>query len=346
MFDVGTKRELFKLYSENFHNLIYQIAKNEGENFDEEKLKLVFPKMKETIKLKNFNVFKCPLCGRYFATDEPDEVDFNDFTLTVEHVPPECMGNLIKTMTCKDCNNYLGSFEGKLEKSLRRKDRWEEDNITRGRVSFGNRDKEIGIEAKFTDEGPIHLNTVEEISNKDAIEELTEKISDGFDFSLHTFIPEVDERKLIAVLYKNALLTAFYVFGYAYPKSASVQKVKTQILNPEKEIIPTKGIAVLNNISKEFSYPLIGWSNVPVKALYVTFPLEVEDNKKFYTVPLPGPGPEENFKKFTSEIDSRTSGEEVNFKLHLPYEVPAGNTLELVKDLGTKVVYRFWQEIA
>lgn len=343
---MGIKKELFYLYSENLYDVAYQFVKEKTEeDFDKDELVLVFPDEEEEIPLKNYKVFRCPLCRRYFATDEPEEVNVSELNLTVEHVPPECMGDLIKTMTCKDCNNYLGSFEGKLEKSLRRKNKWEEDNTTKGRVSFGDRDKEIGIEVKFTDEGPIRLDTIEEISNEEAIGELTDSISNGFDFTLHTYIPEVDGRKLLAVLYKNALLTAFYVFGYSYTESESVQKVKTQILNPEEKIIPTKGIAVLNNISEKLSYPLIGWSKEPVRALYVTFPLVVEGNKRFYTVPLPGPGPEEIFVEFISEINNRSSGEEVNFKLRFPYEVPAGDTLELVRDLGTKVVYRFWQEV-
>lgn len=344
---MGIKRKLFDLYAENFYDLVCQFAKERvEENFNKDKLTLVFPEVKESIQVKDNNVFRCPLCKRNFATKKPEgKIDFEEFGLTVEHVPPKCMGDLLKTMTCEDCNSYIGSFEGKVEKTFRRKYKWEEENSTTGRVSFGDREKEIGINFKLTDKGKFQLDTLEEASNEEATEELMDMISDGFDFTIHAHIPKIDKRKLLVVLYKTALLVAFYVFGYAYTESPSVQEVRTQILNPEEKIIPIKGIARLNKISEEFSYPLIGWSKRPVKALYVTFPLEVEDDRKLYTVPLPGPGSEEIFDNFISKLNSRSPGKEVDFKLRYSYEVPVGNSLELVEDMGTRSVYRFWHEI-
>lgn len=343
---MGIKNELFKIYSKNFYELARQFAKTKlGGNFNENKMRLFNSKTEESVQIKENNIFQCPLCGRYFPTGEGEEIDFNALGLTVEHVPSETMGSLIKTMTCKPCNNFFGSLEGTLEKTLEKKYMWEEEGVTKARLSFKDREKEIGLDVKFNEGEAIHLEAIEEISNKKAIEEMMDKISEGFNFTLHAYLPDVDKRKRTAVLYKNALLIAFYVFGYGYTESPSLQKLRTQILNPEEEIIPAKGTIALNNISEGCNYPLIGWSKQPVKALYVTFPLEIKGDRKLYTVPLPGPGPEEVFDSFISKLSSRTSGEEVNFKLHFPYEVPTGNSLELVKDLGTKVVYRFWQEM-
>lgn len=51
----------------------------------------------------------CPICCRIFDERAIRKDASDDYCLTLEHSPPEKIGGTVLTLTCKRCNNMLGS---------------------------------------------------------------------------------------------------------------------------------------------------------------------------------------------------------------------------------------------
>lgn len=64
----------------------------------------VYNKSLITIRPKIGETFICPICLQEFGRNTIDNGD-----LTIEHIPPQSIGSSIETMTCRTCNNKIGS---------------------------------------------------------------------------------------------------------------------------------------------------------------------------------------------------------------------------------------------
>lgn len=75
-------------------------------------LNLIDPKIGES--------FVCPICLNKFSRNAIDRR-----SLSLEHVPPKCIGHSIVTMTCTECNNSVGNhLQNQMKNYVRKKELW------------------------------------------------------------------------------------------------------------------------------------------------------------------------------------------------------------------------------
>lgn len=137
---------------------------------------------------------------------------------------------------------------------------------------------------KFLENRKYNYNAYDPFDNDDLLNSGT---SWEMNFSFSPNLPG-DERLSEIALLKIAYLIAFQKFGYSFLINPHLYKVREQILNPEKDILPK-----LLGIKYEFPEVAVGINiiNKPVElqCYLIVFKLTTKCKVRQYAIALPGP---------------------------------------------------------
>lgn len=183
--------------------------------------------------------FLCPLCLKWFDQNKFSEV-------TIEHVPPSNAGALIKTLTCRECNNSAG---GQIDNHLHRfvKKNIEFDSEQKGasvNVRLKKRGKVVNGRLVWTGKKKFDLILDKRQANPNDFADFTVDMTKGNVIETELVVKELpDEAKTTLSILRSAYLLAFHQLGYSFIlNNPNLQMIREQIANPDNEQIPLKNI--------------------------------------------------------------------------------------------------------
>lgn len=329
------RKFLFKIYSDSFQYIV-----------DNSNLKGKFD--------KGYG-YHCPLCTEHFNKE-----DLDNKLLTLEHNPPKSLGGKGTILTCKKCNSKAGhSLDTEILNALKEIDAYGFKPNSEFRTKFFNDSTgDHGVNAKLSVDknGELTIRIDDDINNprisKKFIENATHKyvnpvFADDIrmagwhkEVSFKYPIPDPRDEKILQIaLLKIAYLIAFEKLGYIFLFSKSIQIVRDQLNNPDKEIIkppfwikydfPDENLGV-NIITKPKK----------LKSLLIVFDLKTKSDKYRFAVVLPGLGSDDD--KIYDILPDELTGKgnidgEINNYINSNYNI---------KDLDkTFHLVHYWEEI-
>jgi hypothetical protein len=177
------------------------------------------------------DAYICPACKRIFVEEDLNQSLSNP--LTLEHVGLSALNDNRCVLTCKKCNNNLGSkLDSKVVKELYKS----HSSKFRGRWSFG--DINPRFEAEFKD-GKLYLKPA--IIN---LEEQLLRLDTTTEFTLHIEPANTGEEDLRNGLMRIAFLRMFYHFGYDFLLSPSTEFIRRHMTTGEN-VVPNKSCGLV-----------------------------------------------------------------------------------------------------
>jgi hypothetical protein len=280
------KRKIFKLFSQN----------------------LEWIKEHPSIEFKpDFsNGYICPLCFNVFFEKDLDNTLKN--YLTLEDIPPKSLGGKPLTLTCKSCNSVCGhnldvhllnklldlDSRGFLPNSKTKVTLELNGNKVNGQIEIAS-DGGMEIDIQTKNSNPIEANQF--IEDLNPLKETKKKISylDKIfenQFQSPTFNVKfqriADERKVEVALLRIAYLIAYSTFGNGFYLNSGLYKVREQILNPSKEILP-KVFWIDYEFPKEMEGINIITSPKELQCFLIIFSLKTKSKVRQFAIVLPGP---------------------------------------------------------
>lgn len=255
-----------------------------------------------SVDLKYEKAYICPLCLNQFSIADLDCATSNN-CLTEEDAPPYSLGGSRIALTCKKCNSECGH---KIDFHLKELIETEENaKFVKGSIQAGFIDfNGIPITVQITSDGDGILQAIHAKSsnNPSVLNEFIRTIKTD---ELIDFIPRkgrVDIKKVNYALLKTNYIITFSKFGYIFLLDKAYDKIREQILNPEKEIIKFN-LAIYNAHLKDH----IGTNYVldkGIKSIFNIFNLKTKLTSKVFGAFLPIPIIP--IDVFVSEMEKRT----------------------------------------
>jgi hypothetical protein len=222
-------------------------------------------------------VYACPICTDEFTRIDAERGEL----LTLEDVPPKSVGGKPLCLTCRTCNNTAGSVLDAALADLAEHRRMKEAvYLRRGEYSGPVQFTAGGIETNAilkVDESGITIEVSEERNKptrfKAQINHLAEydrTREPGVTWHISGTNRAGGRRVFVSIL-RAAYLAAFSFFGYRFAAAPAVNVVRSQILDPNVEIVP-RGAIILADRDDLASHPAIGFLTSPVPGVVVYFP--------------------------------------------------------------------------
>jgi len=232
--------------------------------------------------------FGCPLCTKHFGI--PPNTPIKEI-VAPDHIVPKALGGTLTTLTCRKCNDTVGS---RLEKHLIQ------------RVLVSNRKRPIKIRVKVggaeqgaelhgpiptTGETPVFvIKGVRQWSDEREVEKIIQALKDGAKTIHFTGNLGFARQRSDLALLRAAYLMMFRTFGYSYVLDSSATAVRAQLDNP-RNIMP-----ILSGIMWSVPEPAPAETHVaivtepePCRCFLVLLELH-RDPRQVAGVVLPGPG--------------------------------------------------------
>lgn len=220
----------------------------------------------------------------------------------------------------------------------------DEEGKAIGRISFGDREEEIAVEASLNGSRVDYwIIRDESRSNLNAIPKFFDHLKEKGEHRVsHRIYTDLTSEQRTA-LYKSAYLTMFYAFGYPYILGSSTDPLEEQINNSDQEVIPDIGVIPMSGVPEVFHPPTISLLIDPIKAYYVFLPIEVEGTSKFYGLILPGP--KEDPDVFVDKLENLSyKSLQANSSFEGFYNVPKRSTLALTEGFGVAAAHVLWNQ--
>lgn len=212
------------------------------------------------------NQFLCPLCRELFT-----KLDLDNNEITEAHIIPKSVGGRLSTITCKKCNNDLGTRYDRHIKLLKNLYDWKDGKAVDGCDIIYNNEiiptyANIDLRNK---RGPtmIFRPVAEKEPNYPkflnfATAETDGKANfDGLKFDIKRK-GNPDLGKLNMSFLHSALLMMFHYFGYEYILSNNIDNVR-RILNDTNSDKYTNIVSFYRGVSFRHPLPAIGVLNEP-----------------------------------------------------------------------------------
>lgn len=278
--------------------------------------------------------YVCPICFNVFDKSYLNKEVENP--LTLEDVPPKSLGGKPIILTCKECNSFCGH---ELDVHLtNRLIEWDVQHFmpnSRHKTIFEKNGHKMRGLIEVDEEGTVKLDLKDEWSDPKEKEKFIKEVfpskvyrnsafnlldnQKGFktnEFSIQFPSKSVERRVEIALL-KSAYLFAFAKFGYSFLINGGLYKVREQILNPDKEILPK--ILWLNHDFPEKALGLnIISSPKELRCFLIYFELKTKSQKYKFAIVLPGPN-EPGIEVYNNLEERITKGKSLSCRLeHIP----------------------------
>jgi hypothetical protein len=192
----------------------------------------------EIISDGKYKGFACPLCRKLFCINQMDK-------LTIEHSIPKAVGGKPGTLTCKECNNKLGSeIDASLATSLKMEQFFDGSLGSDVRHQLHTPTGKATVNISLSRDGIELVMDVEMLpkhSNPQQYRNAQKDLGKGGPIMVGCDIDNTkhfDEYKANLALLKAAYLRMFEFFGYGYICSQSADKVLKTIVDPNNNCLP------------------------------------------------------------------------------------------------------------
>lgn len=255
------------------------------------------------------NVYVCPICLNIFL-----ETDLNTtlpIHLTLEDIPPASLGGKPLVLTCNECNSRSGSgldkhllnillendFSSCFPHAEIRASFELNGNIVNGMVKI-DKERKISIISNSKSSNPKNLIDFSKAINPSGI--LQNNFSDFNNPFKQTFgkphetkilikpHKKTETRRAEIALLRIGYLLAFATFGNSFLLNNGLGKIREQILNPDKNIMP-KVFWIKYEFSKEFEGVNIITSPKELQSFLIIFSLSTKSCNRQYSIVIPGP---------------------------------------------------------
>lgn len=253
------------------------------------------------IDLKYENTYICPLCLNQFSEDDLISNKTKNY-LTEEDAPPASLGGSRIALTCKKCNSECGhKIDYQLKELIEHEEnsRFIKGTIQRGTIEHEG--KPVTVEMSSEGNGVIRAVHDEKRNNPAIFKKFIKKLKKGWLLDFKPKAHRLDNDKINYAFYKTNYIIAFSKFGYIFLLDDAYNKLREQILNPEKKLI-NYNFAIHNpHLSHHIGTHYILDSEI--KAIFNIFNLKTKLTEKAYGAFLPIP--KISFDKFVEEMENK-----------------------------------------
>lgn len=249
------------------------------------------------------DVILCPLCLRSF-NEQAISSQNDDAALSEEHIIPGEVGGKWVTVTCKRCNNSLGSsVDSHLGKKLR--DQAGAEGKKKFRIALNIGDAILNCDIRWPKDPSetIIMEAVGRSSNPAHVQKAIQYLQSGVDtIGMKLREQAIGYRYKVALL-KIAYLGLFNHFGYRYILNSRLDPIRKQICNYQVKQSFLDDIAYSIDPSQALPTPFVVVPNCrilssPSCLVLIRLSGEVVRNEAVF-MPLPIAGSENMFNELT-----------------------------------------------
>ena len=229
----------------------------------------------------------CPICLEQFSKDDLEADDSKNF-LTEEDAPPASLGGSRIALTCKRCNSKCGhSIDYQLKELIEHE---ENRNFIKGTIQKGTVDfegKPITVQMESNGKGLLQAVHDEKKNNPAYFKRYINSIQKGEILHFKPKKHRLDSKKINYGFLKTNYIITFSKFGYIFLLDNAYDRIREQILEPEKDIIEYN-LTIHNAHLKDH----IGTHYIldnEIKAIFNIFKLKTKLSEKTYGSFLPIP---------------------------------------------------------
>jgi hypothetical protein len=300
----------------------------------------------------------CPLCFEVFFEKDLDDKLKNH--LTLEDMPPKSLGGKPLALTCKSCNNKSGhELDVHLLKKLLAIDVKSFLPNSKAETTFELNGNKVNGILEIDEKGTLKLNLQTNRSNPT---QSSQFMNDMFlprtiynpifypkkifedPYKSPTFQMQIkdtaNERRAEVALLRIGYLLAFATLGNGFLINSGLYKVREQILNPDKEILPR-----VFWLKYQFPQELEGINIISLpkelQSFLVVFNLKTASQTRQIAIVLPGASAP-SIKVYDYILEKLCVGDGTTFQNCMLEHIPQKNYLEK-KEL-TFAGNMYWQE--
>ena len=304
------------------------------------------------------NGYICPLCFETFF-----EKDLNptlDNHLTLEDIPPKSLGGKPMALTCKKCNSTSGhELDIHLLNNLLETDSKQFLPHSRTKATFELNGNKVNGFLSVDEKGKLTIDLQTKRSNPDQAKKFKSDLipprtiynpifylDKMFDSGLKTPTFQMklnelsNERRAEIALLRVAYLIAYATLGNGFLINGGLFKVREQLLNPDKEILP-KVFWLKYDFPKEMEGVNIITVPKELRCFLIIFSLRTKSSSRQFGIALPGPG-EPGIKVYDFITNELCKGDGTTFLNIMSEHIPEENYL---KDKNYAFIGNwYWQE--
>jgi hypothetical protein len=252
------------------------------------------------------NGYICPLCFELFFEKDLN-VKLPNY-LTLEDIPPKSLGGRPMALTCKKCNSRSGhELDGHLLKKLLENDAQLLLPNSKSKTVFSIDGNKLNGSIATDEKGVLGINLEAKNSNPSQGENFMRDLFPPRTIYSPLFFPDrvfedeyqtakfniqfrtySNERRAEIALLRIAYLIAFSSFGYGFLINRGLYKIREQILNPDKNILPT-AFWIKYDFPKENEGINIVALPKELQCYLVIFTLQTNSLARQFAIALPGP---------------------------------------------------------
>lgn len=306
------------------------------------------------------NGYICPICLNVFFKTDLESSAANP--LTFEDIPPAALGGKPLALTCKKCNSESGhKLDGHLIKRLLEADSVSMLPNSNAKATFEKNGHKINGTFAVTGENIFKLNFYTGNSNPIQVRQFMQDFAASqtmlsplfhmkelFDadniknshLAMHIKIASNERRAEIALL-RIGYLLAFAKMGNGFLINGGLFKVREQILNPDKIILP-------NPFWLKYEFPKkMEGVNIVVKprelqCFLVIFSVKTDSRSRQFAIALPGPS-NPGIKVYDFIKNELCVGDGSKMLNTLIVKIPPGDYLHKKED--TFISNNYWQRV-
>ncbi|WP_315263943.1 hypothetical protein [Tannerella forsythia] len=255
-----------------------------------------------SFELKYSKTYICPLCLNQFSETDLD-CSKSENCLTEEDAPPASLGGSRIALTCKKCNSECGhKIDFHLNEFIQEEEKSEfvPGSIQKGTIFFNG--CPITTQRISLGNGEFKLAHSEKQNNPKIFQKYIKSFKANKPIKFEPTRNRVNINKVNYALLKTNYIITFSKFGYIFLLDNRYDKIREQILNPDKEIIKYNLVATHNTYLKDHigtHYVL----DMEIRSILNIFNLETKLTKKAFGVFLPIPAI--TIDQFVSEMEKR-----------------------------------------
>lgn len=174
----------------------------------------------------------CPICLNSFNKEQLNK-------LSMEDAPQASLGGKKIAITCKKCNNTCGhETDIHLVNFITYLEEQEFFPGSNRRVKIFDDETTINANLEVGNTKELKMIIPNKINNPKALTNHLSKLTVGGIIDIQNHPLKIDMKKVSTAILKNAYIILFARFGYSFLLNSFYDRIREQILNPAKHIIP------------------------------------------------------------------------------------------------------------